>query len=481
MLLLSRVVAGFCVLVFAECQQSYPSNSSATAPAARCGALRQRWDEEQLYTELGHAINASQMRANCAAPPPLLHALRGCGMGSDLTTWGMSLCGAFVGGRALAVAPGWTKYNEDESEFGGWLAPTACPDARAAVPRGSKPLNGIDKFPKCSPKGVPGAQWRYGVYEFLFRSAPPAVRDGACAIATELFGPRGAPDDLILVHMRWDDKVNTDIPADAITVDRYLAAVAELVRTHAIVSPVIFLESQSREAVAAFTRSAPRAWSVRSWHSAVAMTHKESWLAPAAARAENSLHAFETLLVAAEARYFVLQTASSWSRLMDGMRRTRGEAACPGGGGCTELLDLFPEKDPAYLEKGRVKWEPKGGAADALVVAAQTGIRVEDVAGALHIPAAKLNQGLLNAAAHHSENTTREDEPPLQRAVEAGVDAAELAKELHVPVATLSSTLKKQTYETMKTHFDKKSHYELRGGTLAAAGGRASKGRGKGH
>jgi len=46
------------------------------------------------------------------------------------------------------------------------------------------------------------------------------------------------------------------------------------------------------------------------------------------------------LLLALSARYHVLTTASTWSRLIDNLRRNVLDRRC--GGGCTDAIDLRP-------------------------------------------------------------------------------------------------------------------------------------------
>ena len=57
------------------------------------------------------------------------------------------------------------------------------------------------------------------------------------------------------------------------------------------------------------------------------------------------------LVLALEARLFVLTTASNWSQLLDRLRRVRLDPAC---GGCTDAVDLMPASSAsAYVEKIR--------------------------------------------------------------------------------------------------------------------------------
>ena len=49
-----------------------------------------------------------------------------------------------------------------------------------------------------------------------------------------------------------------------------------------------------------------------------------------------------SLLVAMEAKDFVLTTASGWSRLMDELRRNVVDPQCSGGNNCTTMIDLRP-------------------------------------------------------------------------------------------------------------------------------------------
>ena len=59
-------------------------------------------------------------------------------------------------------------------------------------------------------------------------------------------------------------------------------------------------------------------------------------------RGRAGLVALGSLLVAMEAKDFVLTTASGWSRLMDELRRNVVDPQCSGGNNCTTMIDLRP-------------------------------------------------------------------------------------------------------------------------------------------
>ena len=423
------------------CAAALLAHGLANQTAAECPVARLRWDDEKLSSPLARAIAAVQLAERCATrdAPPLVHRLRGCGMGSDFHTWGDSLCRAFSEGRALVTLPEW-KYAPPATRapFGGWFAPPHCPGA--FVPSEAQVLTGTE-HPDCAPRGHTGAQMRRAATEFLFRQPPPHVRTKACEILTRVFGRGGAPNDLILVQMRWDDKVDTDVPTEAITIRRFVTAVAALVRRHRLREPVVYLETQSPQALRAFYRMARRhAWEVR--HALSPMTHKASWDATADARAENSLHALATLLVAVEARYYVLSTGSNWAKLIDDLRHVWRDALCSsaerGASNCTDLIDLYPDGGRHHMPLPAI--DGVDYVDDMLDLSEATGLSVDQVAKALKLSAHELEAALEALIGPPGAKTP--ERPLLLRAVDAKVTTQRLAARLKRDPAVLHHQLR---------------------------------------
>ena len=308
------------------------------------------------------------------------------------------------------------------------------------MPSEAQVLTGTE-HPDCAPRGHTSAQMRRAATEFLFRQPPPHVRTKACEILTRVFGRGGAPNDLILVQMRWDDKVDTDFPMEAITIRRFVTAVAALVRRHRLREPVVYLETQSPQALRAFYRMARRhAWEVR--HALSPMTHKASWDATADARAENSLHALATLLVAVEARYYVLSTGSNWAKLIDDLRHVWRDALCSsaerGASNCTDLIDLYPDGGRHHMPLPAI--DGVDYVDDMLDLSEATGLSVDQVAKALKLSAHELEAALEALIGPPGAKTP--ERPLLLRAVDAKVTTQRLAARLKRDPAVLHHQLR---------------------------------------
>lgn len=112
---------------------------------------------------------------------------------------------------------------------------------------------------------------------------------------------------------------------------------------HRIASPSVFLTTEDPVALAEFLQAAPK-----SWHrvfvytpavSADSSVHSQAIEAQSNSGATGR-HALVALLLALEARFFVLTGASNWSRLIDELRRTMLEVDCA-------LLQVLAAGSPA--------------------------------------------------------------------------------------------------------------------------------------
>ena len=92
-------------------------------------------------------------------------------------------------------------------------------------------------FPQCFHKEAPVNE---AGAEILFSRLTPRVLALADAAAEKVFGPEGAPPNLITVHLRWGDKGKE---MELLSVDKYIEAVESLAlkvhNSHILLSSLI--------------------------------------------------------------------------------------------------------------------------------------------------------------------------------------------------------------------------------------------------
>jgi hypothetical protein len=157
--------------------------------------------------------------------------------------------------------------------------------------------------------------------------------------------PVQVPPDLVTVHVRWGDKhVEMSPPSIA----EYVQAVDQLTSNSSTAS--IYLATEDPRALEEFTSfcgTERPGW--RIYHDVVLedfvgmrpadVSKIDSGTLTKATRGRAGLVALGSLLVALEARYFVLTGLSNWSTLMNQLRARIVDPRC---GNCTEVVDLRP-------------------------------------------------------------------------------------------------------------------------------------------
>ena len=194
--------------------------------------------------------------------------------------------------------------------------------------------------------------WASGV-ELLFHSLPAhMVAAAECALQLA-FGGAGAPPDMITVHIRWGDKSKE---AALVSIDEYVGAVKAMVVKHKIRAyPTIFITTEDPDAIKSFKRASPRHWVLRYDASAVGGAgqaridteglwhYVESMLMSTTATGARDtggalgFHSIMSLLIALEAKYFVLTNSSNWSKLINLLRRVHVDVDCDS---CTDVVVL---------------------------------------------------------------------------------------------------------------------------------------------
>ena len=335
--------------------------------------LRHNWHatpHDPVVHEIDAQMNDCSTTAHCR--------LRPSGYGSVLHTWATYLCYAMEHGASLVSAA-------DGDWFKAWdgHGTTVCHDEHSAAapltcfyghrantcrvfPRAGKAF----KMPAYEPffhdgdgamrsynnwDGCPSWSHRRGTpffvaaFRWLFSGLSPRLVKLTREAAIDVFGPRGAPDALVTVHMRWGDKARDKVSLQPAT--RYAEAVEELVATHLPGLPSsklgVFVTTEDGAALRAFRKEAElRNWTVYTY--APALLHADghfdvgangsqavsasSPLGEAQAQAARSrqavgwagVHSIIALLLALEARLYVVtavgRSSSNWGRLVDEMR-----------------------------------------------------------------------------------------------------------------------------------------------------------------
>lgn len=170
--------------------------------------------------------------------------------------------------------------------------------------------------------------FRAAAMEVLFsRLSVDLIRDAETA-ALQLFGPTGIPRGIVAVHMRWGDKASEMHLVDAAT---YVNAAAELLSNSSSSStaeevPTVFVLSESTEARAKFNEEVQRralGWRLLHYDPPDASHPVHERLPVRAAfvsEGATGKASMISLLIALEARAFVLTTGSNWSRLINELR-----------------------------------------------------------------------------------------------------------------------------------------------------------------
>ena len=202
--------------------------------------------------------------------------------------------------------------------------------------------------------------------EYLFSSVSARIIGQAEKAVKTLFGPLGAPEDMITVFIRWSDKGRE---GGLVSMDKYIEAVNSLVIKHQIDQPCILVTSEDVNAIAAFQNAKKVGWRVvhftgQQFDPGAREVHELDGQAPVegidewsgnyvnySMEEKESLFftfgpehtglqgawSLVTLLLSMESKYYVLTLSSNWCRLIDELRKSIVDVDCDG---CTEMVDL---------------------------------------------------------------------------------------------------------------------------------------------
>jgi hypothetical protein len=202
--------------------------------------------------------------------------------------------------------------------------------------------------------------------ESLFIHVTPLLYQEATRQLNLVFGDLSRiPDDLVTVHIRWGDKVETydgkrkrRPEMNKVDIHDYIVAVRQIIRqrrgnNQTAETANVFLATEDPAAVKAFRAAMPPGWKlyvdqfltetqshrVNEYNGASKMSKRLGGSA--------GLVALGSLLVAMEANDFVLTTESNWSRVMDSLRQAIVESRVNRR---TNMVDLRKWKGVAKTE-----------------------------------------------------------------------------------------------------------------------------------
>jgi len=195
----------------------------------------------------------------------------------------------------------------------------------------------------------------------LFLTLSPALVGAARSEAARVFGPKGAPEDLITVHVRWGDK---GIEVELVQIEDYIHAVERMIAAQASArvarggvaraqrAPHIFLTTEDRAAAVAFARSAPTNWQIYTYGEAILQDSRVRTYSPREdaikSGGEAGWASLVALLLALEAHSFVFTPGSNWSKLLKELavimwqqRKRQHDVNCSSGRDCCSTCLLI--------------------------------------------------------------------------------------------------------------------------------------------
>ena len=301
--------------------------------------LNNVWTKRELHSPLAKEIALHQSK--CTSPTHN-NTRRTNGMGSELHVWSQALCNSMQVGKTLVQVDQPWQWNDpalcNATESSEHKQPLSCYfNVRSECP--PHPEDGAvsfgNRFDNC-PKYIQDlpsrTAFRSAAMEYLFSNLNPALVDEARKAIVDVFGETGIPADLFTVHIRWGDK-RTEM--NLVSPIEYYQAISAFVVAHAIPKPHIYISSEDPNAVSMLQAEITRhnqTWTLHHFAPLIA-THTQTQ----ANRGPSGKNSLIALLLAMEAKYYILTTGSNWSRLMNELRMNVVDVAC---GNCTAMVDL---------------------------------------------------------------------------------------------------------------------------------------------
>lgn len=321
------------------------------------GKLRHDWSYNEPLSRFAKAIEDHQ--TNCSLPVATNHLDNSFGIGSHIALWSQAMCNAMEAGTRLRSAnPIWLWLDQTycDMEQQAHKSPLLCymPASEFRCGCDEQPPN----FNTSDPRNVKAYQcallkgqgeeilleFRAATTEFLMQSISPLVIEEAKRQSGLLFGPDGAPDDLVTVHIRWGDKF---WEMKLAVLSEYMEAISSLLHEkfgHNRTAN-IYVATEDPKVYREFQNATPPGWNVFYDLTVEELSpfrptrgNRASHMSKNT-RGRAGLAGFGSLLVALEAKFFVLTTGSNWSRLMNHLRTQIIDPRCDR---CTKMIDLRP-------------------------------------------------------------------------------------------------------------------------------------------
>jgi hypothetical protein len=326
------------------------------------GKLRHDWSYHEPRSNFAKMIQAHQQ--NCSIPTLTYHIDNSFGFGSHLSLWSQGICNAMESGARLrSYNPIWLWLDQTfcDMDKQAHQSPLLCYFPQSEYQCGAiddkDPLNHLNnvsdprdlKRHQCAIlKGKGDAirrDFRAASTEYIFQKiSKPVVQEAERQIGL-LFGNNGfVPEDLITVHIRWGDKF---WEMKLASIQEYHDAISSLLHEQYGHNRTanIFIATEDPAAVSAFKNATPPGWNV---YYDRTVEELNNFRPPKGNRASHmskntkgraGLVGLGSLLVAMEAKFFVLTTKSNWSRLIENLRTNILDPRC---NGCTKVVDLRP-------------------------------------------------------------------------------------------------------------------------------------------
>lgn len=324
-----------------------------------CGPLKRDWRDNPPLSPLAQRM--LQHQSNCSLPVATFYLDNLFGIGSHIALWSQAMCHAWDQRVRLRTDnPTWLwldQYHCNVPQHAAQQAsPWLCYFPKAEFLCGNEPVwrpqwnvsDPRNKKATCSymKQGGSLSAFRAATTEYLFRAISPLVLQEAQRQIGVLFGPNGAPDDLITVHIRWGDKF---FEMKLAIIDEYLHAISKMLIDELgrpdNTTANIYLATEDPLAVRDFMAAAPPGWKIYIDRTVEELNpfrpskgNRASWTAKNT-NGRAGLLGLASLLVSMEANYFILTTGSNWSRLMNHLRTNIIDPRCHN---CTKMIDLRP-------------------------------------------------------------------------------------------------------------------------------------------
>lgn len=297
--------------------------------------LNYKWSNRELHSPMAKEIAGHQSK--CTSPTNHIKR-RQFGMGSEIHTWSQALCNSMQAGKTLMQVNETWEYNDSSLCNATHSQPFSCyfnVHSECPVSSEDKPIDIVNEFDRC-PKYIHDLAsrkaFRSATTEYLFSNLNPALVDEARKAIVDVFGNEGIPNELITVHVRWGDKAEE---MKLVTAAEYFAAIENFAAAFMMADPHIYISTEEPAALEKIQQQLNlhgKTWKLHHYSPLIATSasvgHRNG---------PNGKNALIALLLAMEAKYYILTTGSNWSRIMNELRTNVVDVAC---GNCTRMVDL---------------------------------------------------------------------------------------------------------------------------------------------